>query len=48
MTLTDDNSAEPVEAFELYLDATSTPEDDVTFINRTLTIVITDDGKLHT
>ena len=45
VALIDDDIAESVESFDLYLEAGSA-EDNVTFINRTLSIIITDDGEL--
>ena len=45
VALIDDDIAESVESFDLYLEACSA-EDNVTFINRTLSIIITDDGEL--
>ena len=43
--LINDNISEPVETFQVYLEASS-PEDEVTLIQQSLTIVIIDDGKL--
>ena len=44
VTLINDNIDEAVETFQVFLRANS-PADEVTFINRSLTIVIIDDGK---
>ena len=44
ISLTNDHISEPVEAFRLYLN-TSSPEDEVTFVNRSITVIIADDGK---
>ena len=45
VALIDDDIAESVESFDLYLEAGSA-EDNVTFIQRTFSIIITDDGEL--
>ena len=46
VTLINDNVGEAVETFQVFL-RTNSPPDEVTFINRSLTIVIIDDGKLR-